>query len=156
MPPRKRTPRPAAAAAPTTDRAINLTGFSDEELAQLATERKIALPDGADRDTVLKVLTEKIAEQEADKAAAADADAATAAADGKTGEGNAGDDGAKTPQDAGDEPPARSRRRRGTLGQPIAKRDIIFNSGIIPAGEPLPEDFPAGSLPTLYEHGAIE
>lgn len=141
-----RARRPAARTAPVPGddpaREVNLSGFSDEELAKIAEERDIELPADADRDTVIATMTSAIAEQEA--AAAAEAAAA----------GNAGD----TPPDAAatDEAPRARRRRPRSDDQPTATRDLIHAGRIIPAGEQLPEDFPEGDLPTLFARGQVE
>jgi len=142
----RRASRPVAAEQPAPKREVNLSGFSDDELRDLARERDIEIPADADRDALLDTLTAKIAEQEA----AAAPDASTNELDNLMPEASAEPDAKES---------ARDRRRQASSSdgnRPVATRDILHAGRIIPAGAPLPDSVPEASLPALYERGAVE
>lgn len=145
-----RTRRSAQRTGPDAEpREINLSGFDDAELQQLAVEHAVELPADADRERVIEILTDAIAAREAQAAeeaakAAADADPADPPDPAAGGAG------------AGDEPPAAPRPRRRSSSGPVATRNILHAGRIIEAGEHLPSDFPEELLAQHYEAGTIE
>lgn len=140
---RRSAQRPAGADEP---REINLSGFDEAELQQLAVEHAVELPADADREKVIEILTDAIAAREA---AAAEEAAKAAAEAGATPDDVAGD-----PPPATHEPAARPRRR--AHGGPTATRRIIHAGRIIEAGEHLPPDFPEDLLAQHLEAGTVE